>query len=235
MAAARRRSNRSRTAKPKEEKAEKAEKQETQSAEQAAAEQAQLDIAEAETQETAEKPEETAEEKEAREKAEFEAEVAKVGEDPIKANDGVKALHAIAVRAEEQLTAAVSDHRKRNATAIESLKKARVRLAAARTRLLAEYKAEVDDNQSTTTVAVDDANKPDTVYLDTLAYDFSDDNEGAEKEYWLSAQRWMTVSGKIGAEPAEIAELRKAAGEAAKTFNFHEAAYKEAIKRAFGK
>ena len=146
-----------------------------------------------------------------------------------------KALHAQAVRAEEKLNAATDAHRKKNADAISSLAKVKNRLAAARTKLLAEYKAEVDANQSTTTVAVEDANKPDVVFFDALKFDFVDDNDGAEKDFWLAAQRYMTVSGKIGAEPAEVAELRKAAESTALTYNLAEAAYKEAVKRAFGK
>ena len=248
MAKATRSRSRSRTAKPKQEA-------ETKAAAEAAEEQAKLDIAEttetaetpepaaetetAETAETAEtetaEKEETAGEREAREEAEFEAAVAKVGDDPIKASEGVKALHSVAVRSEEKLNTAVAAHRKRNKDSLETLKKVRVRLAAARTALAKEYKAEIDANQSTTTIPVEDANKPDVVYFDALAFDFNNDNDSAEKTFWLAAQRYMTVSGKVSAEPTEIGELRKAAEKAAADFNFADAAYTEAIKRAFGK
>lgn len=175
----------------------------------------------------------------------FEADVAKAVKEmkadpvngPQRAMEHVMRLNSDAVTAKAKLDNTLDAWRKKNADSIETLKKGRIRLAAARTTLLKEWRELVNADEQTTTVK-NDGEKPDTIYYNALDFAFDDgvaeNDKGPEKEMWLAAQSYLRVSDAAEKEPKGTDDLREAAKQTAQAYNWGFAVYNAAIARRLG-
>ena len=158
--------------------------------------------------------------------------------DLIAANDRLMTLHTKAVCSKSDVESAMEKWRKKNASSIKTLEAVQIRLAAARTALLNEWRPLAAEDQQTTSVEVDDANKADITYFNALYFGFDEgcatNVNGPEKEYWLAAQSFIRVKSAMSSEPAGIKELREAADAAAQAYNWAKAVYDQALANQIG-
>ena len=163
----------------------------------------------------------------------FAADVETAESDLVKANHALMPVHMTAVESKAAVDNALDTWRNKNADSIKTMDGCQVRLAAARTALLNEWRPLATENQETTTVEVEDAQKPDIVYFNALGFGFdagvADNVQGPEKEYWLAAQSFIRVKKAMTAEPDGIAQLRETATANALAYNWAQAVYDKAL------
>ena len=189
----------------------------------------------AETPEPATEPteEEIAEADAKAEEERFAADVAKAEEDIIAASNNLAPLHSEAVLSKAAVDNAIKGWREKNVDSIKTLDKSLVRLSAARTTLLNEWRPLAAEDQETTTVEGVDAETPDIVYYNALHFSFDDGvaegTQGPEKDYWLAAQSYLRVKKAMTDEPEGIDQLRETAAAAAQAYNWAQEVYNTAL------
>ena len=162
----------------------------------------------------------------------FEEDVEAARADMGAAKRSLMSSHMAAVGASTKFEEADRAYKEKNSKALENLRGAKTRVAAARTAVFNDWNDAVGDSTETTTIEPEEGSdeKPIT-FLNALEFDFEDDNDTPEKRLWLSIQSYLHITRAVGKEPATLTELREAAEEAEAAFDYDDRVYDEALRR----